>query len=66
MRKDLFESQVSVSVENREPLGIVISDGGTGERGSLLSAFVWGPVPDERDEEGDLTPFVSAAIAGVS
>lgn len=30
-----------------EPIGIVIADGGRGDQPSRLSAFVWGPVPDD-------------------
>lgn len=30
----------------REPMGIVIADGGPGDRPSRFAAFVWGPVPD--------------------
>lgn len=37
-RKELIE---------REPMGIVIADGGRGDQPSRLSAFVWGPVPDD-------------------
>ena len=33
--------------EEREPIGIVIADGGHGDREPRLSAFVWGPVPDD-------------------
>ena len=33
--------------EEREPIGIVIADGGQGDREPRLSAFVWGPVPDD-------------------
>lgn len=31
----------------REPMGIVIADGGLGDRPSRFAAFVWGPVPDD-------------------
>ena len=33
--------------EKREPMGIVIADGGPGDRPSRFAAFVWGPVPDD-------------------
>ena len=33
----------------REPIGIVISDGGPAEFLPRLAAFVWGPVPDDVD-----------------
>ncbi|MES2523738.1 MAG: hypothetical protein V4617_13615 [Gemmatimonadota bacterium] len=32
---------------DHEPIGIVISDGGRGDQPSRVSAFVWGPVPDD-------------------
>jgi hypothetical protein len=33
---------------DREPVGIVIADGGHGDGApTRFSAFVWGPVPDE-------------------
>ncbi|WP_373059068.1 hypothetical protein [Gemmatimonas sp.] len=28
-------------------MGIVIADGGSGDRPSRFAAFVWGPVPDD-------------------
>jgi hypothetical protein len=31
----------------REPMGIVIADGGPGDRPSRFAAFVWGPVPED-------------------
>ncbi len=34
-------------VQQREPMGIVIADGGPGDRPSRFAAFVWGPVPDD-------------------
>ena len=33
--------------QQREPMGIVIADGGPGDRPSRFAAFVWGPVPDD-------------------
>lgn len=33
--------------DDREPIGIVIADGGHGDHAPRLSAFVWGPVPDD-------------------
>ena len=33
--------------DEREPIGIVIADGGQGDREPRVSAFVWGPVPDD-------------------
>ncbi len=40
--------------DDREPVGIVIADGRHGDHAPRLSAFVWGPVPDDvlvADEE---------------
>ncbi len=34
---------------DREPMGIVIADGGQPETATRFSAFVWGPVPEEDD-----------------
>jgi hypothetical protein len=36
--------------ESREPIGIVIADGGRGELPTRFSAFVWGPVPDDEPQ----------------
>lgn len=33
--------------QHHEPMGIVIADGGPGDRPSRFAAFVWGPVPDD-------------------
>ncbi len=33
--------------DGREPIGIVIADGGRGDKQPRLSAFVWGPVPED-------------------
>ena len=46
--------------DDREPIGIVISDGGRGDPLPRLSAFVWGPVPDDLLVEDD-TPLELAA-----
>ncbi len=49
-------------LQQREPMGIVIADGGPGDRPSRFAAFVWGPVPD--DEPLDIMPmqeFVGAS-----
>jgi hypothetical protein len=46
--------------DEREPIGIVISDGGHGDPLPRLSAFVWGPVPDDLLIE-DTTPLELAA-----
>jgi len=34
-------------LQQREPMGIVIADGGPGDLPSRFAAFVWGPVPDD-------------------
>ena len=47
-----------VSDPSRDPIGIVIADGGSGDRAPRFSAFVWGPVPDE-ELEGE-APFPPA------
>ena len=44
----------------RDPIGIVIADGGAGDRAPRFSAFVWGPVPDEELEgEAPFPPVVA-------
>ncbi len=47
--------------EEREPIGIVISDGGSPASLPRLSAFVWGPVPDDGEEPVVARALVSAA-----
>ena len=41
-------------LQQREPMGIVIADGGHGDRPSRFAAFVWGPVPDDDVLEPDI------------
>jgi hypothetical protein len=48
-----------LSDPSRDPIGIVIADGGPGDRAPRFSAFVWGPVPDD-ELEGE-APFPPAA-----
>jgi hypothetical protein len=36
--------------DSQEPVGIVIADGGRGDRPTRFSAFVWGPVPDDEPQ----------------
>jgi hypothetical protein len=36
---------------DREPMGIVIADGGQPETATRFLAFVWGPGPDEDEDE---------------
>jgi hypothetical protein len=46
-----------LSDPSRDPIGIVIADGGPGDRAPRFSAFVWGPVPDEElDSEAPSPP----------
>lgn len=53
---------IRVPLEAREPLGIVIADGGHPEGTTRFSAFVWGPVPEESaGERGRAPRTVSAA-----
>jgi len=47
-------------IEEREPIGIVIADGGRGDTAPRVSAFVWGPVPDDVLVD-DETPLELAA-----
>lgn len=37
-------------IDSQEPVGIVIADGGRGDRPTRFSAFVWGPVPDDEPQ----------------
>lgn len=48
-------------LQQREPMGIVIADGGPGDRPSRFAAFVWGPVPDDELVEIDRTKELVAA-----
>ncbi|QJR36108.1 MULTISPECIES: hypothetical protein [Gemmatimonas] len=49
-------------LQQREPMGIVIADGGPGDRPSRFAAFVWGPVPDDEVLEIErVTEFVAAS-----
>jgi hypothetical protein len=48
-------------LQQREPMGIVIADGGPGDRPSRFAAFVWGPVPDEELLEIERTKELVAA-----
>jgi hypothetical protein len=54
-----------LSDPSRDPIGIVIADGGPGDRAPRFSAFVWGPVPDEElDGEAPCPP--AAALRDVT
>ena len=48
-------------LQQREPMGIVIADGGLGDRPSRFAAFVWGPVPD--DDDGPTPDIVKKLVA---
>lgn len=48
-------------LQQREPMGIVIADGGPGDRPSRFAAFVWGPVPDDELLEIERTKALVAA-----
>lgn len=49
-------------LQQREPMGIVIADGGLGDRPSRFAAFVWGPVPDD-DDDGPTPDIVKKLVA---
>lgn len=40
-------SATAAATSFADPIGIVIADGGRGDRLPRVSAFVWGPFPDE-------------------
>ncbi len=48
-------------IEEREPIGIVIADGGPNVGLPRFSAFVWGPVPDDVD-----APIVSRGLVAAA
>ena len=48
--------------QQREPMGIVIADGGLGDRPSRFAAFVWGPVPDDEVLQPDSVKELAAAL----
>lgn len=48
-------------LQQREPMGIVIADGGPGDRPSRFAAFVWGPVPDDEVLAPELVTELVAA-----
>jgi hypothetical protein len=49
------------TTEAREPLGIVIADGGPADAAPRFSAFVWGPVPDDLEQEAQDKQLAVAA-----
>jgi hypothetical protein len=52
------------SVAPADPIGIVIADGGRGERAPRLAAFVWGPIPDDEPEWRAAPASALAAATG--
>ncbi|MCA0375020.1 MAG: hypothetical protein LCH84_05095 [Gemmatimonadetes bacterium] len=48
------------SPDQREPLGIVISDGAPVNTAPRFSAFVWGPVPDDVDVRPEVKRMAGA------
>lgn len=48
--------------QQREPMGIVIADGGLGDRPSRFAAFVWGPVPDDEELLPESAKELAAAL----
>jgi hypothetical protein len=52
------------ATENREPMGIVIADGGVPETATRFLAYVWGPVPDDDDE--DISPLSAPLLAATA
>ena len=54
-------------LQQREPMGIVIADGGFGDRPSRFAAFVWGPVPDDDNDDNDgPTPDIVKELVATS
>jgi hypothetical protein len=51
------------AVEAREPMGIVIADGGVPETATRFLAYVWGPGPDDDDET---SPFTSSLLTAAT
>ncbi|MCU0615831.1 MAG: hypothetical protein MUD17_01930 [Gemmatimonadaceae bacterium] len=48
------------STTDREPIGIVIADGGAPEAAPRFLAYVWGPVPDDIEQEEPELALVGA------
>jgi hypothetical protein len=48
-------------LQQREPMGIVIANGGHGDRPSRFAAFVWGLVPDDEMLEIERTRALTTA-----
>lgn len=47
---------------DREPMGIVIADGGEPETTTRFLAFVWGPVPDDVESPSDAPVLAVATV----
>jgi hypothetical protein len=41
-----MKKEISPSVEQNEPLGIIISNGDRVEHPTVFSAYIWGPAPE--------------------
>lgn len=50
-----------IKPETKEPLGIVVADGGQGDVAPRFSAFVWGPVPEDLEAEDQHPALVGSA-----
>lgn len=49
------------NASDREPIGIVIADGGTPEPAPRFFAYVWGPVPDDVELDEPALELVGAS-----
>jgi len=49
--------------EDREPMGIVIADGGAPETTTRFFAYVWGPGPDDDEDTSPIGTSLIAATA---
>ena len=52
---------VEQTTDEREPIGIVISNGARRDEAPRFSAYVWGPVPDADLEHADAEELVAVA-----
>jgi hypothetical protein len=50
-------------VPTGEPIGIVIADGSVPSTEPRFLAYVWGPVPDDLDDESPRDESLVAAVA---
>lgn len=51
------------ATEGREPMGIVIADGGAPETATRFLAYVWGPGPDDDEHISPINAPLLAATA---